>query len=278
MPAFHRGSLPALWLVVRCLLAVLPCRSVLGAERIIQDCAACPRMVPLPAGAAMVGDLARAPELAPHRVMIAYRFALGETEITRAQFRYFLSRTGYQGGHSDEQGSEDDLPVTGVDWFAAKAYALWLSRHTGQHYRLPSEAEWEYAARAGTTTRYWWGEAAGGACANEHLDPLFYDFDQPCEPPPSGALQRVASKRPNPWGLYDMLGNAEEWMMDCPPGDLSAFASAPVNGAADLRCVFFNSSRVVRAAGEFGGAMGRRKQDPVSTIMQLGFRVLRELQ
>jgi formylglycine-generating enzyme required for sulfatase activity len=251
-----------------------------GAEQAIQDCPECPRVLPLAAGKFIMGDDNNASLMPVHRVEISYRFALGETEVTRAQFRYFVQRTGYVDGIIDDAAGEARLPATGVDWFAARAYTRWLSRHTGQRYRLPTEAEWEYAARAGTRSRYWWGNEAAAACGNERVAPLFYGIysGEPCELDGAVGLIAVASLRANPWGLYDMLGNADEWMADCPPAGTIGYDGAPSDGAPFFaKCTYFDAARVVRRVANYDGAIGRDKLDPLSQSTTVGFRVVREL-
>jgi formylglycine-generating enzyme required for sulfatase activity len=100
----------------------------------------------------------------------------------------------------------DRDPVVCVDWFDAKAYAAWLSRTTGKHYRLLTEAEWEYAARAGTTTARWWGDDIGRGHANCSACGSKWDGKR---------TSPVGSFTPNPFGLHDMLGNAFQWVEDC---------------------------------------------------------------
>jgi len=153
-----------------------------------------------------------------HRVTIDYRFDIGKTEVTRAQFRAFVEATGYekQGWTwgrrcSDHMGSVQNRPcenprfeqtqshpVARVTYYDAKAFCTWLSERTGQSFRLPTEAEWEYACRAGTT-----GDYAGD------IEQMAW-FDATSE----GLVHPVAQKMPNPWGLYDMHGNVWEWCED----------------------------------------------------------------
>ena len=98
----------------------------------------------------------------------------------------------------------DDLPAIPVNWYDAQNYACWLSARAGKHYRLPSDAEWEYAARAGTTTTYWWGNESTPGFAN------YIDRQRGPE-----KILPVKSYRPNPWGLYQMVGNVTQWVGDC---------------------------------------------------------------
>ena len=107
----------------------------------------------------------------------------------------------------------DGYPAICMTQFAAKQYTKWLSMKTGRFYRLPTEAEWEYACRAGTTTAYSWGDKAADA------DDYAWYFDNADD-----SYQKVALKKPNPWGLYDMHGNVAEWVLDGHSKDYSAFA------------------------------------------------------
>ena len=198
------------------MLLAVACGLGHSAEKTLQDCADCPVMVVLPAGKFLMGAEGDAATQPIHAVTMKYAFAMGKTEVTQAQFQFFLKRTGYSTDPAILSAVyAARKPVVNVDWYAASAYARWLSRHTGHRYRLPSEAEWEYAARGGKSTRYWWGELAFEACGKEHLNSTFFPFDQPCSTAHEADTVEVASALPNPWGLYDMLGNAGEWMLDC---------------------------------------------------------------
>jgi len=249
------------------------CGSAGATDTVIQDCAQCPRMVPIAPGSFMMGEPGPFVPVELHPATIKERFAIGETEVTRAQFRYFAGRTGYVGGSDDDGSADASLPVTGVDWYAARAYTRWLSRYTGQRYRLPYEEEWEYAARAGTGTRYWWGDGREGVCGNEHVAAVFFSLQEPpCAVPASFAVRLVAGLRANPWGLFDMLGNADEWMGGCFPASLGKYKEPWVDS-----CFYHDDPRVVRGASEDVLAIGRKRLDPFTRSATLGFRVVREL-
>jgi tRNA A-37 threonylcarbamoyl transferase component Bud32 len=137
-----------------------------------RDCDVCPEMMDVPAGRFMMGSTAEDPdaedvERPQHEVLIAKAFALGRHEVTFDEWEACVSGGGCQGYRpSDARTGRGRQPVVNVSWQDAQTYVRWLGAKTGHSYRLPSEAEWEYAARAGTMTRFWWGDDAGYANAN----------------------------------------------------------------------------------------------------------------
>ena len=196
---------------------------------VFRDCSHCPQMVVVPAGSFEMGSPASEEgrydyEGPQHRVTIGSNFAVGVYEVTRGEFARFVSATERStgdscwmwedGGWEERSGrswrspgfsQEDSHPVVCVSWEDARAYAEWLSRETGEEYRLLSEAEWEYAARAGTATRYWWGDAIGSNRAN-------------CGNSCGDGYARTApvgSFSANAFGLHDVHGNVWEWVEDC---------------------------------------------------------------
>jgi formylglycine-generating enzyme len=187
-----------------------------------------------------------------HLVRLAQPFALGEFLVTRRQYGAFAADTGHQGSgcstllldgtarkfdpalnwHDPGFTQADDHPVVCVSWDDAVAYASWLSKKTGRRYRLPSEAEWEYAARAGDAAGRYFGDASICEFANvrDQSKKLLYSTGQFVEC--SGGFPTtspVGSFPPNGFGLYDMLGNAWEWSEDCWG---RSYVGAPVDGAA----------------------------------------------
>jgi formylglycine-generating enzyme required for sulfatase activity len=170
-----------------------------------------------------------------HKVIIGYSFDIGKTEVTVAQFRAFVEAAGYekQGWNwerrcSDHMGpaenrpcqnpgfeQTDDCPIVRVDYNDARAFCEWLSQQTGQFFRLPTEAEWEYACRAGTATDY-----------SGDIEQMAW-FDATSD----GLIHPVARKKPNPWGLYDMYGNVSEWCEDIYHWN---YKNAPADGSAAL--------------------------------------------
>ena len=174
----------------------------------IKDCADCPEMVVIPAGSFEMGSYDDASRPV-HRVNIA-GFLMGKTEITQGQWKAVM------GSNPSSFGScGDDCPVESVSWNDAQEFVQRLSQKTGKQYRLPSEAEWEYAARAGSTTKYSFGDA--DAQLTEYA---WYGTNK---------TQRVAQKRPNAFGLFDMHGNVWEWTQDCWNAN---YSGAPTDGSA----------------------------------------------
>lgn len=166
-----------------------------------------PQMIQIPAGSFRMGNtsgLISADESPRHEVNVK-TFAMSIKEVTYGEYDVFAKATGRRRPNS--QGLDREThPVSDVSWDDALAYANWLSKQTGQKYRLPSEAEWEYAARGGQSSSYWWGVRKG--TGNAHC------FD--CETElNTGKPAKVGSYKPNQFGLYDTAGNLYEWVHDC---------------------------------------------------------------
>jgi formylglycine-generating enzyme required for sulfatase activity/catechol 2,3-dioxygenase-like lactoylglutathione lyase family enzyme len=226
--------------------------SALKSGSVVKDCPTCPDIVVVPAGEFMIGSTADAPdvdvsrgETPQARIKIAKGFLLGRYEVTVGQYREFVRETGYQPPKKacrvwdnefvDKADAtwenpyqpakpEPNHPVGCVSWNDAQAFINWLSKKTGKAYRLPSTAEWEYAARAGTTTSRFWGDSTEDACeyANTYdisakeKYPFTFNFS-PCR---DGYPEQapVGKFKPNAFGLYDMIGNVWEWTADCYAG------------------------------------------------------------
>ena len=231
-----------------------------------------PLMVTIPAGRFRMGCLSKDDscnddELPAHEVTIAAPFALSVHEVTFMEWDACVAAGGC-GGHrpDDESWGRGTRPVINVSWSDAREYAAWLTLETGASYRLPSESEWEYAARAGGATKYHWGDEIGRNRANCHGCGSPADCD--------GTVP-VASFAPNAWGLHDMHGNVEEWVEDCAN---SSYRGAPSDGSAWLRgrCEL----RILR-----GGTCGDGPRDLRAASRDLwfdhqfiyGFRVARTL-
>lgn len=201
--------------------------------RTFRDCpsdSSCPTLIGLPGGAFLMGSPKTEPgrfDDEDQRKVTVKAFAIARTPVTRAQWAQFVSQTKRVTPHQPcayapardptwqdpgfPQGS--DHPVVCVTWYDAQDYARWLSKLTGHHYRLPSDEEWEYAARGGTTTAYPWGASASHEFAN-------YGLDDCCGPATKGRdkwefTSPVGSFPPNPFGLVDMAGNVFEWVQTC---------------------------------------------------------------
>lgn len=184
-----------------------------------------PEMVVVPAGSFHMGDLQGGDQYAlPIRsVRIQKPFAIGRYEVTFAEYDQFATAAGHWLPRDSGWG-RDRRPLINVLWRDAVEYTKWLSEQTGRRYRLPSEAEWEYAARGGRETAYWWGKQLLKAMANCNGCGSQWDNKQ---------TSPVGSFKPNPFGLYDTSGNVWEWIEDCwhdnynrAPSDASAWTEA----------------------------------------------------
>ena len=170
-----------------------------------------PEMVVVPGGTFLMGSVEDDPEAGysehpQHRVTLP-SFAVGKYEVTFDEWDACVADGGCNGYRpDDEEWGRGRRPVINVSWEDAQAYVAWLSEVTGDDYRLLSEAEWEYVARAGTTTQYWWGDEIGENRANCEECGSQWDDEQTAP---------VGSFEPNPFGLYDVHGNVEEWVQDC---------------------------------------------------------------
>ncbi|HDN26743.1 MAG TPA: formylglycine-generating enzyme family protein, partial [Thioploca sp.] len=165
-----------------------------------------PNMVGIPAGSFRMGDIqggGDSDEKPVHRVTIK-PLAMGKYEVTFAEYDKFAEATGRR-KPSDNGWGRSNRPVINVSWNDAAAYAKWLSQQTGQKYRLPTEAEWEYAARAGSKTKYWWGNNIGKNRAACNGCGAKWGLDAKIMTAPVGSFQ------PNPFGLHDTVGNVWEW-------------------------------------------------------------------
>jgi len=192
------------------------------------DCNECPEMVTVPSGSFMMGSNEDISEQPLHLVTIARPFAVGKFEITFEQWDACVAGGGCNSYRPDDRGwGRGRRPVIHVSWEDAKAYVTWLAGKTGKAYRLLTEAEWEYAARAGTKTEYYWGDKIGSGNANCWGCGSRWDNKQTAP---------VGSFKPNRFGLYDMLGNVWEWVEDCGQvgyaGAQAGYAGAPTDGSA----------------------------------------------
>jgi len=305
------GACLMAWTVPVCALAATAKSSGavqknIKAVKIIHDCSVCPRMVIIPGGNFLMGSAVaekghRKDEIPVHRVSIA-AFALGKTEITRGQFAEFVKESGYKAGDkcwTIEAGKYEERsaswqkvgyaqnnnhPVVCVNWNDANAYTQWISRKTGKKYRLPTEAEWEYAARGKILTSRYWGRKPDDAClyANiadktaQKIIKLAASWEIHNCTDGYAYTAPVASFKANAYGLYDLLGNVWEWVAD---DYHKNYLGAPVGGSAwagdDNKHVlrggsWYDAPNHVRAAG-------RDKSKPVSRYDNIGFRIAREI-
>ena len=193
-----------------------------------------PEMVAIPGGRFRMGCVSgrdcAGGEKPVHEVQVE-SFALSKYEVTFAQYDYFTEATGRQRADSENWGRWQ-RPVINVSWKDAVAYTEWLSEQTGEQYRLPSEAEWEYAARAGTATTYHFGKDKSELCRyGNHADSSTdYDWrNKKCSDGVGKKTARVGSYWSNPYGLHDMHGNVWEWVQDCWNKN---YKGAPTDGSA----------------------------------------------
>jgi formylglycine-generating enzyme required for sulfatase activity len=238
-----------------------------------RECAKdCPEMVVIPAGEFLMGSPATeqgrdSNEGPQHKVVIAKRFAVSKFDVTFADWDACVSVGGCPKA-GDSNFGRDTRPVINVGWDDAQTYVAWLSNMTGQPYRLLTEAEWEYAARAGTTTAYYWGGEIGKGNANCNGCGSEWDNRQ---------TSPVGSFKPNAFGLYDMAGNVWQWVQDCyhdnyngAPTDGSAWTSGDCSRRVLRGDSWYLGPQYLRAANR-GGLTAEGRYD------ELGFRVGRTL-
>lgn len=216
-------------------------------KKTFRDCPSCPEMVVVKPGRFVMGaSKGDASEKPAHRVTIKKRFGLGKYPVTFAQWNACVDAGGCE-YRPKSKGAGGNGPVKNLNWTDATQYTKWLSKKTGRKYRLPSEAEWEYAARAGKKSLYWWGNRVRPKQANCKDCGGAYSRKIPLD---------VGRFKPNPFGLHDMNGGVLEWVADCWH---ASYKGAPANGsswgAANCR------QRVLR-----GGSWRSKAKDIRSTI------------
>ena len=279
------------------------------------DCDFCPDLVVVPAGEFRMGGTASS----AHRVRVG-RFALGRYEVMRKEYEVFVEATGHVGdgctlmGYREEEDGARTLrwgfvsnvswresmqwieqvagnyPVVCVSWPDARAYVAWLSRETGKSYRLPSEAEWQYAARAGATTQWYWGNESTDRCKYANtmdasfqrivVDEVLPNTDFAVSDCVDGAagLETVGAYRVNAFGLHDVSGNVSEWVEDCWHDD---YVGAPDDGTAwttggDCGLRLIQGGSWISRPGELSLRARHRGTTEVRRS-DLGFRVARTL-
>ena len=220
--------------------------------KVVKDCAECPEMVVIPGGRFEMGSAHGSPSERPvHAVAILNAYAIGRTEVTQEQWR---AVTGSNPSHFSSCG--DNCPVENVSWDDVQGFLAKLNAKTGKQYRLPTEAEWEYVARAATTTHYSWGDDVGTNHAN--CDGCGSQWDNRSTAP-------VASFPPNAFGVYDMHGNVSEWVGDCwndnydgAPDDGGAWVYEGCTDHAYRGGAWGLNPRFMRAASRSWGTPGKR--------------------
>ena len=253
------------------------CQDWIAGEN-FRDCPDCPEMVVIPAGSFRMGCLSNdyqcsADELPVYDVRIPQPFGLGKYEVTFAEWEACVTASGCDGYEPDDGGFHrgrvrDGTPVINVSWDDAQAYVTWLSEVTDAAYRLPSEAEWEYAARAGTTTKYPWGNEMVVGRANCGSVTWCDDWT---------GTAPVGSFPANAFGLHDMHGNVWEWVEDCwngthprAPSDGSARLSGDCSRSVSRGGSWRHPTGNLRSATRIGVTAGNR-------VYEIGFRVARTL-
>jgi formylglycine-generating enzyme required for sulfatase activity len=275
-------------------LAAVPSADLHRPGEVFRDCPDCPEMVTIPSGQFQMGsppsEHGRFDAEGPQHSVSVRSVAFGRYLVTVQQYSVFVRETGYETGPCDwpsgtswqSSGFVPLDPVVCVSWHDAQAYVAWLNGKVhgrlpvaagdSQPYRLPSEAEWEYAARADSGTARWWGEAIGDGNANCNGCGSPWDNKQ---------IAPVGSFAANPFGLFDMLGNVWQWTDDCWN---ESYAGAPKDGSAwrtgdcGKRVLrggsWSNLAKFVRAAARNRDDAGARSHDYASYA---GFRVVRSL-
>lgn len=232
-----------------------------------------PEMVRIPAGSFMMGDNSNMHSAPAHKVTFSKAFAISKYEISFAEYDLY-AQAANQPLPGDNGWGRDNRPVIHVNWEDARAYTQWLSKTTGKKYRLPTEAEWEYVARAGSTTHFWWGDSEQDAKGKANCRRGCYSsfsglFGSKTAP--------VGSYAANPFGVYDTAGNVSEWVMDCYQDN---YNNASANGAAiDQKSC---AGRVVRGGSTKDNVQrlssSARDDVPAGYLSEtLGFRVVMEL-
>ncbi len=253
----------------------------------IRDCADCPEMVVVPAGKFQMGSAEReegrlADEGPLHTVTFVKPFAIGKYEVTFDEWDACVAAKACD-AVGDEGWGRGRRPVLNVNFEMAQGYAKWLTKKTGKQYRVPSEAEWEYAARGGSTTPWFWGEDSQRACEFANVGDESVKQEHPDWPRHDcndgyAKTSPVGSFKPNGFGLYDTVGNVWEWVEDCynesyqgAPTDGRAWLSGDCARRIDRGGGWYNKPEAVRSAQRYGGDDSARRNNT------LGFRVVRAM-
>ena len=234
---------------------------------LFRDCAECAEMVVIPSGEFKMGSEDTIYEKPVHRVVIPNAFAIGRREVTFDEWDLCVAAGACKYRPDDRGWGRGNRPVIDVSWDDAHDFVSWMTQKTGKKYRLPSEAEWEYAARAGTESPFWWGRTLIKGSAN----------CEDCGDAPLRKTTPAQSFRPNGFGLFDVAGNVAEWVEDCWNNN---YRGAPADGTAwtSGQCLqrslrggsFASKSAFVRSPARF-------MYDRDVRYYANGFRVARDL-
>jgi len=222
----------------------------------LRDCVECPELIVVPAGSYQMGSDAPANAAPVHVVRVA-SFAIGKFEVSQGEWKALMGTNPSKGAACGTA-----CPVENVNWFDAQEYVKRLSTKTGKHYRLPTEAEWEYACRAGVHQDW---------CGSDEPAKVAWFGDE------YGTSHKVGQKQANAWGLFDMSGNVWEWTQDC---NHASYIGAPPDGSAwdEPEC----ASRILRGGSWQSGPQYSRASlrfgfSPQFRAGDFGFRVVRDL-
>lgn len=261
----------------------------ISAGKVFNDCKECPQMVAIPSGTFTMGspetEVGRDYDEGPQRSVSIPAFAAGRYEVTVAEWNACVAAGSCPSlpGYLSEDGVQ---PAASITWMDASAYTRWLSQRTGHHYRLLTESEWEFAARANSATTYSWGSDpesgcsyANGADSTVLMEDRDWTSALPCSDGVGGRTAKVGSYQPNGFGLYDMHGNVAEMVQDCYARDYSE--RQPSDGRAFLPLVC--PSHVARGGGYSASQRGLRSADRWQIFNDsggggvIGFRVARSV-
>ena len=250
-----------------------------------RECDRCPEMVVISAGQFIMGakesETGSTPDERPqHTVNFTQPFGVGRFPVTLSEWDACVAARGCSYRPSDQSWGRGTQPAINILWDDAKEYVAWLSRTTGRTYRLLSESEREYVARAGTGTAYWWGDTFEPAQANCAIDNRLLSSASTSDLQPPIARERtvpVQSFAPNPWGLYQVHGNVYDWVEDCwhdnydgAPSDGSAWVSGDCSRHVLRGGAFSRNMQTARSAARIWSGSSNR-------IIYMGVRVARTL-
>ena len=247
------------------MLPLAGCDDTMEPGAVFKDCKTCPEMVVIPAGSFKMGDLSgkgKSNEKPVHEVKIGYSFAVGKYEVTQAEWEAVMGKNP-----SKFKGARK--PVEMVSWEDAKSFIKKLSEQTGKEYRLLSESEWEYMARAGSTTKYPWGDKIDSSKAK-------YESKDGSEE----STVPVGSYSANAFGVHDTAGNVWEWVEDC---QHKTYKDAPTDGSAWLSASGGDCEVRVLRGGAWGNGPGylrsalRLRYYATRQGSSFGFRIARTL-